>query len=190
MEAKNLLQIQAANLNDLILNLAEKHGENFSSCANIIVDALKANQTIFWCGNGGSAAESSHLAVELIGRFKNNRNSLPSISLNADSSAITCIANDYGYDQVFSRQLEGLGKKGDVLVVLSTSGKSKNILQVLRKANEMGIHSIALLGKNGGEATDLSNHSIVIESNETARIQELHLLIGHTFCEYAENVLF
>ncbi len=152
-------------------------------------DALKNKNTIFWCGNGGSAAESSHLAVELIGRFKNNRRSLPSLSLNADTAAITCIANDFGYDEIFARQLEGLGKKGDVLVVLSTSGKSENILKVLQKAKGMGITSIALLGKGGGQAAILSDYTIVIDSEETARIQEMHLLLGHTLCEYAEIAL-
>ena len=155
----------------------------------IIGDSLKNENTIFWCGNGGSAAESSHLAVELIGRFKNNRRSLPSLSLNADTSAITCIANDFGYDEIFARQLEGLGKKGDVLVVLSSSGKSENILRVLQKAKGMGITSIALLGKSGGKAVALSDFAIIIESDETARIQEMHLLLGHTLCEYAEIAL-
>jgi D-sedoheptulose 7-phosphate isomerase len=141
---------------------------------------------IFWCGNGGSASESSHLAVELIGRFKNNRRPLPSVSLNSDTSAITCIANDFGYDEIFARQLEGLAKPGDVLVVLSTSGKSENILGALRKAKELGVITIALLGKGGGPAANLADHTIIIESSETARIQEMHLLLGHTFCEFAE----
>ena len=111
---------------------------------------------------------------------------MPSISLNADTSAITCIANDFGYDEIFARQLEGLGKKGDVVVVLSTSGKSENILKVLQKAKGMGITSIALLGKGGGQAVVLSDFAIVVGSDETARIQEMHLLLGHTLCEYAE----
>ena len=127
--------------------------------------------------------------MELIGRFKSNRRSLPSLSLNADTSAITCIANDFGYGEIFARQLEGLGKKGDVLIVLSSSGKSENILRALQKAKEIGITSIALLGKGGGQAVSMADFSIVIESDETARIQEMHLLLGHTFCEYAEIVL-
>jgi D-sedoheptulose 7-phosphate isomerase len=189
MDSISLLSAKIATLNNLLTILVSKHGETFSQCSSIIGNALKNENTIFWCGNGGSAAESSHLAVELIGRFKNNRRSLPSLSLNADTSAITCIANDFGYDEIFARQLEGLGKKGDVLVVLSSSGKSENILRVLRKAKEMNITSIALLGKGGGQAVFVSDFSIVIESEETARIQEMHLLIGHTFCEYVEIVL-
>ena len=189
MDPINLLSTKIITLNNLLSTLVSKHGDTFSQCAKIIGDSLKNENTIYWCGNGGSAAESSHLAVELIGRFKNNRRSLPSLSLNADTAAITCIANDFGYDEIFARQLEGLGKKGDVLVVLSTSGKSENILKVLQKAKGMGITSIALLGKGGGQAAVLSDYAIVIESEETARIQEMHLLLGHTLCEYAEIAL-
>jgi len=186
MESLKLLESKSNTLNFLLRDLVSKHGKAFSKCAEVVSKALAQDNTIFWCGNGGSAAESSHLAVELIGRFKNNRRALPSLSLNADTSAITCIANDFGYEEIFARQLEGLGKEGDVLIVLSSSGKSENILRVLRKAKEIGVTSIALLGKGGGQALALSDFSIVIESDETARIQELHLLIGHTFCEFAE----
>ena len=189
MDSVKLLNTKIVTLNSLLYSLVSKNGDIFSKSATSFVSALKNGNTIFWCGNGGSAAESSHLAVELIGRFKNNRRSLPSLSLNADTSAITCIANDFGYDEIFARQLEGLGKKGDVLIVLSSSGKSENILRVLRKAKEMGITSIALLGKGGGQAVGLSDFAIVIESDETARIQEMHLLLGHTLCEYAEIAL-
>ena len=189
MDSTKLLSSKIEVINVLLLNLVNKNGETFANCSEIVANGLKNQKTIFWCGNGGSAAESSHLAVELIGRFKNNRRSLPSLSLNADTSAITCIANDFGYDEIFARQLEGLGKKGDVLIVLSSSGKSENILKVLQKAKEMGITSIALLGKGGGKAAALSDFAIVIDSDETARIQEIHLLLGHTLCEYAEIAL-
>ena len=189
MESLKLLESKSKTLSFLLRDLVSNHGEAFSKCAEVVSKALAQDNTIFWCGNGGSAAESSHLAVELIGRFKNNRRSLPSLSLNADTSAITCIANDFGYDEIFARQLEGLGKKGDVLIVLSSSGKSENILRALRKAKKMSITSIALLGKGGGEAVALSDFAIVIESDETARIQEMHLLLGHTLCEFAEIAL-
>jgi D-sedoheptulose 7-phosphate isomerase len=189
MDPQKLLLDKVETLKLLLSQTGNYYATNFDKCAKVIADTLKKNGTVFWCGNGGSAAESSHLAVELIGRFKNNRKSLPSISLNADSSAITCIANDFGYEEIFARQLEGLGKKEDVLIVLSTSGESENILRVLRKAKDMGITSIALLGKGGGRAVSLSNLAIVVNSDETARIQEMHLLLGHTFCEYAEIAL-
>ena len=186
MNPDDLLFSKVKILKELLSGVDSKYGDTFNASAKVIANALQNKNTIFWCGNGGSAAESSHLAVELIGRFKNNRRSLPSLSLNADTSAITCIANDFGYDEIFSRQLEGLGKKGDVLVVLSTSGNSENISRVLRKAKDLGVVSIALLGKGGGIAASLSDYSIVIDSEETARIQEVHLLLGHTLCEYAE----
>ena len=186
MKPQDLLLNKAEILKNLLSEPAKKYGSTFDKCAEAIANALRNDNTIFWCGNGGSAADSSHLAVELIGRFKNNRRSLPSLSLNADTSAITCIANDFGYEEIFARQLEGLGKKGDVLVVLSSSGKSENVLRVLRKAKDIGVTSIALLGKGGGSAVTLSELSIVIDSEETARIQEMHLLLGHTLCEFAE----
>jgi D-sedoheptulose 7-phosphate isomerase len=186
MKPEALLSGKISTLTALLSSLLNQHEEVFNQSAVAFAKALGQGKTIFWCGNGGSAAESSHLAVELIGRFKNNRRPLPSISLNSDTSAITCIANDFGYDEIFARQLEGLAKEGDVLVVLSTSGKSENILRALRKAKELGVTSIALLGKGGGESANLASHTIIIESSETARIQEIHLLIGHTFCEFAE----
>ena len=186
MKSDAVLSSKISTLTTLLASLLDQHEAAFNQSAEVFASALKQGNTIFWCGNGGSAAESSHLAVELIGRFKNNRRPLPSVSLNSDTSALTCIANDFGYDEIFARQLEGLAKPGDVLVVLSTSGKSENILRALQKANELGVTSIALLGKGGGPAANLADQTIIIESSETARIQEIHLLIGHTFCEFAE----
>ena len=186
MNSTQLLSSKVNTLQSLLSNLIDEHGTEFETCAKIFADTLRSGNTIFWCGNGGSASESSHLAVELIGRFKNNRNPLPSISLNSDSTAITCIANDFGYDQIYSRQLDGLAKPGDLLVALSTSGKSENIVNVLKMARSKGVTSISLLGKGGGTALEISDHCILVKSDETARIQEIHLLIGHTFCEFAE----
>lgn len=186
MNSIELLTKKVSTLESLLDGLISSHGKEFAESASIFSMALKQGNTIFWCGNGGSASESSHLAVELIGRFKNNRRPLPSISLNSDTSAITCIANDFGYDEIFARQLEGLAKQGDILVALSTSGMSENILRALRKAKDLGVTSIALLGKGGGEALNNADYAIVIDSSETARIQEIHLLMGHTFCEFAE----
>ena len=186
MNSIELLTKKVSTLESLLDGLISSHGKEFAESASIFSKALKQGNTIFWCGNGGSASESSHLAVELIGRFKNNRRPLPSISLNSDTSAITCIANDFGYDEIFARQLEGLAKQGDVLVALSTSGKSENILRALQKAKDLGVTTIALLGNGGGEALNNADYAIVINSSETARIQEIHLLMGHTFCEFAE----
>ena len=186
MKATELLDLKVSIIQALLSNLLVELSDEFEVCSKIFSDTLRNGNTIFWCGNGGSASESSHLAVELIGRFKNNRNPLPSISLNSDSTAITCIANDFGYEHIYSRQLDGLAKSGDLLIALSTSGKSENIINVLKTARTKGVTSISLLGKGGGDAINLSDHSITINSDETARIQELHLLIGHTFCEFAE----
>jgi D-sedoheptulose 7-phosphate isomerase len=185
VDAIKLLELKINSLRNLLTEVI-KHSKDFSDSAAVITEALKANKTIFWCGNGGSAAESLHLAAELIGRFSGNRPPLSSVALNADIAALTCIANDFGYSQIFSRQLDGLGKKGDVLIVLSTSGKSENISNALIKAKELEIKSIAFLGKGGGEARDLADISFVIDSDETARIQEIHLFLGHLLCEIVE----
>ena len=182
-----MLEIKTKTLQALLNQVIESHFRAFANCAEVFSDTLQNGNTIFWCGNGGSAAESSHLAAELIGRFKNNRRPLPSISLNADLAALTCIANDFGYEQVFARQLLGLGRPGDLLIVLSTSGESQNIIEALKVAKQIGVASIALLGKNGGGALSQADFSILIDSTETARIQEVHLLLGHTLCEYAEG---
>ncbi len=154
-----------------------------------VTDALLAGQTLFTAGNGGSAADALHLAEELIGRYRSNRRPLPAICLNADIGALTCIANDFGYDEIFARQLAALGRPGDVLVVFSTSGHSANILNALRVARSKGVISVGLLGKDGGAARDLADHAIIVPSANTARIQEVHTLILHAICEQVEQRL-
>jgi D-sedoheptulose 7-phosphate isomerase len=160
--------------------------EQVDAAARLIADALLAGRTLFTCGNGGSAADAMHLSEELIGRYRSNRRPLASVCLNSDVGALTCIANDFGYDVVFSRQLEGLAKPGDVLVVFSTSGSSRNILNILAAARRCGVTSIALLGKGGGPARGEADHAIVVPSANSARIQELHGLILHAICEEVE----
>jgi D-sedoheptulose 7-phosphate isomerase len=189
MKPKELLVKNLDTLQKLILELQNSNLDIFYDCAELLSECLQQNKTIFWCGNGGSAAESSHLSTELIGRFKINRMPLNSISLNADTTAITCIANDFGFQEIFARQLEGLAKRGDLLIILSTSGESDNIIRVLEKGRTLGVHTIALLGGGGGRANSLADYSIVVNSFNTARIQELHLLLGHTLCEYGENLV-
>ena len=142
--------------------------------------------TIFWCGNGGSASDSQHLAGELVGRFIGDRKPLKSIALNADTSVMTCIVNDYGYDYIFSRQVEALGSKGDVLIGITTSGNSGNILKAFEVANNLKMTTIGLLGKGGGEAKNISQHSLIINSQSTARIQEAHITVGHILCDLIE----
>jgi D-sedoheptulose 7-phosphate isomerase len=152
----------------------------------MLVNALKRGNKIITCGNGGSAAEAQHLSTELIGRFKANRRSLPALSLNADGSALTCIANDFGADQIFSRQLEGFAQSGDCLVAFTSSGNSTNIVSVLQTARNLKLESIALLGKDGGQCRGLATREIIVPSESTAVVQELHLFLLHYFCELIE----
>lgn len=189
MKATEMFEEKAKSLGDLLAITLSANVRNLEEASNLFNSTLQSGNTIFWCGNGGSASESSHLATELVGRFKENRISLPSISLNADTTALTCIANDFGYEEIFARQLQGLSKLGDLLVVLSTSGTSPNIVKVLEQARSSNLKSIALLGKGGGAALEIAEISILVPGTETARIQEVHLLIGHTLCELAEHSL-
>ena len=154
-----------------------------------MVGALRRGQTIFWCGNGGSASDGQHLAAELVGRFKKNRRALRSVALNTDTSVLTCIANDFSYDDIFSRQVEALGSEDDVLVCLSTSENSPNILNALMEAKKHKMITVGLLGKGGGEAAQHANHHYIVNSMSTARIQEVHIMIGHILCELIENGL-
>ena len=162
---------------------------SIKTIAEIMIDALSQHKTIFWCGNGGSASDSQHLAGELIGRFVGDRKPLKSIALNADSAVMTCIVNDYGYEHIYSRQVEGLGVKGDVLIGITTSGNSQNVLNAYKAANEIGMKTIGLLGKGGGKAASFVQQSIIVPSNTTARIQEMHILIGHILCDLIEEGL-
>ena len=163
--------------------------EPIITAGQILARSIKNSGTLFWCGNGGSAADSQHLAAELVGRFKENRRALRSIALTTDTSVLTCVANDFSYDDIFSRQLEALGREGDVLIAITTSGKSENILRVMKVAKEMGLITIALLGKGGGTAKKYADYAVIVPSDSTARIQETHILIGHILCEMIEKEL-
>ena len=163
--------------------------QNIEIAADLIAKSLTSGGTIFWCGNGGSAADSQHIAAEFVGRFKKDRRPLRSIALTTDSSVLTCVANDYSYEEIFSRQLDALGRDGDVLVAITTSGKSENIKKALIQAQNMGIKTIGLLGKKGGECKDYSDISLIVPSDITARIQETHILIEHLLCELVEHKL-
>ena len=145
---------------------------------------------IILCGNGGSAADSIHIAGEFVGRFKKDRKSLPAISLSAEVSSLTSIGNDYGFEYIFSRQVEGLGKRNDILISLSTSGMSVNILKAVEIANKKGLKTLSFSGKGGGFLANISNHCIVIESETTARIQEAQKFILHYICNKLEELLF
>jgi D-sedoheptulose 7-phosphate isomerase len=163
--------------------------QQIEQIAATVRDALLAGHTLLTCGNGGSATDAQHLAEELIGRYRTNRRALPAIALTADSAALTCIANDFGYDAVFSRQVEGLARPGDLLLCFSTSGNSPNISAALRAARARGAGTIALLGKDGGTARDLADQALIVASDNTAHIQAAHLQILHYICELVEAAL-
>ena len=159
------------------------------SAAQLIVDALKNGHKLFFCGNGGSAADSQHIAAEFVGRFQKERKALPAIALTTDTSALTSLGNDYTFDIVFSRQLQALGQKGDVLIAISTSGNSKNVLEAVKQAKAMGITAIGVTGGKGGQLAGQCDIAIIAASSKTARIQESHLVIFHTICALAEDAL-
>jgi len=171
----------------VISALTALYSEQIHNASKQIAGSLTRDGTLFWCGNGGSAADSQHLAAELVGRFKKDRKALRSIALTTDTSVLTCVANDYSYEDIFSRQLEALARPGDVLVAISTSGQSENVLRVIKTAKQLGVKTIALLGKDGGEAKNLADLSLVVPSDSTARIQEAHILIGHILCDLIEQ---
>jgi D-sedoheptulose 7-phosphate isomerase len=155
-----------------------------------MIDALKNGNKILFFGNGGSAADAQHLAAELIGRFLKERNAIPAIALTTDTSIITAIGNDYGFEYIFSRQIEGLAKNGDISFGISTSGNSKNVLVGLEKAKQIGCKTIGLLGCGGGKIGQMVDVSIALESKNTPRIQESHITIGHILCGIIEERLF
>jgi len=157
--------------------------------AEAMIKALKAGHKLFFCGNGGSAADSQHIAAEFVGRFQKERKAWPAIALTTDTSALTALGNDYTFDIVFSRQLQALGQKGDVLVAISTSGNSKNVIEAVKYAKSVGIVTVGVTGGNGGHLAGICDIAIVAASSKTARIQESHLVIFHSICELVETTL-
>ena len=170
-----------------VAKLLLEYTEDIERLGEICLNAIQNGNKIILAGNGGSAADSQHIAAEFTGRYLRERQSLPAIALTTDTSALTAIGNDYGYDFVFSRQLSGLANEGDIFVGISTSGNSKNILEAVKIAKSKKILTIGLLGKSGGLLKDLVDYSFVVSSNVTARIQEMHILIGHLICEYVDK---
>lgn len=156
----------------------------------LMIDAYKAGHKTLLAGNGGSAADAQHIAAEFVSRFYFDRPGLPSIALTTDTSALTAIGNDYGYDRLFRRQLEANGRKGDIFIAISTSGNSGNIVEALKVTPELGITSIGLTGSGGGKMADMCDHTIKVPSPSTPRIQECHILIGHILCAMVEEALF
>ena len=166
----------------LLERAADELSPAIERAAAILVEALKDGRRLFLAGNGGSAADAEHLAGELVGRFQAERRPLPAMTLGADLGVLTALSNDYGYEEAYARHLEGLAGEGDVLIVLSTSGASANLIQLLRRAGELKLRSIGLLGRGGGACAALVDLAIVVPSDEVPRIQEAHLAIGHSLC--------
>jgi D-sedoheptulose 7-phosphate isomerase len=162
------------------------------SLARIAGDATRVLQgggRLFFCGNGGSAADAQHIAAELVGRFVHDRRALKAIALTTDTSALTCIGNDFGFDHVFARQLEGVASAGDMVFLITTSGNSRNLTLAAEAARSLGVRSVGLLGKGGGKLLELVDDAIVVPGDETARIQEAHIFLGHVLCAAIESNL-
>lgn len=180
---ESILVKESILLDQLLLNQVKR-------TIDLIVSSLQSGGKIHFCGNGGSAADAQHLAAELSGRFYFDRKPLNAEALHCNTSYLTAVANDYGYNKVFSRLLEGIGKKGDVLVALSTSGNSENILVAFEKAKELGITTVAMTGFSGGKMKDSCDILINVPSLDTPRIQEAHIMLGHIICEQVERIIF
>ena len=160
---------------------------SIEQACHLMVDTLKNGNKILLIGNGGSAADAQHIAAELTGRYKSERRGLPAIALTTDTSALTAISNDYGYGRVFDRQVEALANKGDLLIGISTSGNSANILSAFKVASELGCKTLGMSGKDGGEMNDACDLNLVVPSDDTPRIQEMHILIGHILCQAVDD---
>jgi D-sedoheptulose 7-phosphate isomerase len=169
--------------NDILL-------KTVTECINLITTAFQNGNKVLFCGNGGSAADAQHLAAEFSGRFYTDRDALPAEALHCNTSYITAVANDYSYDVIYSRIIKGIGKKGDVLIGLSTSGNSKNIMNAFEVAREKGLITIGFTGATGGKMKPLSDHLINVPSTDTPRIQESHILLGHIICQLVEEKLY
>jgi D-sedoheptulose 7-phosphate isomerase len=179
---RSLVALERAAQDEALLTSARK-------VADAIVAALNAGNKLLIIGNGGSAADAQHIAAEIVGRYKRERPAYPALALTTDTSALTAIANDYGYDRVFERQVEGLGAPGDVLLALSTSGRSPNILAALRAARKRGLVTVGFTGSNGQAMGADCDHLLIAPIQETALIQQIHLTVAHAICDHVEQAL-
>jgi len=172
---------------DILEKQKNEFVEKVFSFSQMLVSAFQTKNKILLAGNGGSAADAQHIAAEFVGRFMLKRPSLPAIALTTDTSVLTSVGNDFGFEKIFSRQIEGLGKSGDILILLSTSGNSENLLQAASAAKKMSINTIGFLGKDGGKLAGVLDGSIVVATQNTPRIQEMHITIGHILCDMVER---
>lgn len=170
--------------------ILEDQIDTISQIARMVVESLKNGGKILLCGNGGSAADCQHIACELVGRFKMERSPLPAIALSTDTSILTSLANDYSYDRVFERQVRALARKNDLLIGISTSGASSNVVRAAQAAKELGLKAVAFTGRGGGELGKVADISFKVPSDETPRIQESHITAAHAICEVVEKELF
>ena len=161
---------------------------NIQRAGELCIKSLQNGGKVLICGNGGSAADAQHIAAELSGRFKKERKALAGIALTVDTSALTAIANDYGFEEIFARQVEALGQEGDTLIAISTSGNSQNVINAIEIAKEMGLNTVTLSGKDGGKMLELGEINIVIPSQDTPRIQEMHIMVGHMICAIIDEI--
>jgi D-sedoheptulose 7-phosphate isomerase len=175
---------------EAVRSFFHRQAASLARAASEMAAALRAGSKILLFGNGGSAADAQHLAAELVNRMGRDRPAVAALALTTDTSILTSIANDSSYERIFARQIEALGRKGDLAFALSTSGDSPNIVSGLQRARESGLRTLGLLGRDGGKARKLCDHALVVESDDTARIQEVHILVGHLICAEVEALLF
>jgi len=174
---------------DTIQNVIKLSAKDLEIASKLVVETILNGNKVLLCGNGGSAADAQHIAAEFTGRYKTERKALPAIALTTDTSALTAIGNDYGYDRVFDRQVEALANKDDLLIGISTSGNSKNVLNALKLAKELECKTIGFSGRDGGEMNSICDINLIVPSDNTPRIQEMHILFGHTICQIVDNEL-
>lgn len=184
----NIISARIEEHQKTIQIVKENLQEDILSAAKICSAALKNGKKLLFCGNGGSAADSQHLAAEFVGRFQIERGGMPAIALTTDTSILTAVGNDYGFEKIFARQVEALGQKGDVLFALSTSGTSENVFLAAKKAKELGMSIIGMTGRDGGKIRDISDVCLNVPVQKAARAQEAHILIGHILCELLDDV--
>jgi len=187
MTSGDIVRRHLKELTDLAEHVADLFGSEVEDLALEVSEVLEGGGKLFFCGNGGSAADAQHLAAEYVVRFNKERRPLPGLALTTDASVLTAGANDFGFETIFSRQLEALGARGDLLFLHSTSGESENLIQAAMAAHSMGIRTVAFLAKGGGRLGSLADRAIVIPTRSTARAQEMHLTLGHIICELVED---
>ena len=186
---QNVIEKEFQGHLETIQEVIKTMNKPLQEASKLAVDTLRAGNKILLFGNGGSAADAQHIAAELTGRYKTERRGLPGIALTTDTSALTAIGNDYGYDRVFDRQVESLAQKGDLLIGISTSGNSKNVINAFKIGQEIGCKILGLTGRDGGAMNEYCDVNLIVPSSDTPRIQEMHILFGHTICQIIDNEL-